>query len=133
MRHTLLFQHNAQLFGLGNGSSADQDRPPRFMQLHDFLYNGPIFSRPGFINHIWEIGTDHGLIRGDHDNIQTVDFLELLFLRFRRTRHARQLFIHTEIILEGDRGQGLAFTLYLYAFFRFDSLMQAFRETAPVH
>ncbi|MNQ14086.1 hypothetical protein D3C85_270250 [compost metagenome] len=69
----------------------------------------------------------------DHDRFQAVDFLEFVRFGIGRTRHAGQLGVHAEVVLEGDRGQGLVLVLDLDAFFRFDGLVQAIGPAATRH
>ena len=51
----------------------------------------------------------------------------------RRAGHARELRIHAEIILEGDRGERLVLGLDLDAFLGLDRLVKAVRPAPPVH
>ena len=68
----------------------------------------------------------------DYD-IEIVNFAELGGFRFRRAGHAGELFVHAEIILEGDGREGLVFALDLDAFLGFDGLMQSIGPAAAGH
>ena len=133
MGNALLLQQRAQILGLGDGSGTHQHRLSGLVQFHDFFHDRPVLGRLGLVDHVRVIGTDHGLVGRNHDNIQAVDLLEFLFFRLGRTGHAGQLFVHTEIILECDGSQRLAFTLHHHAFLGFNGLVQAFGIPAPVH
>ncbi len=79
------------------------------------------------------VDADHRAVGRDHDGLQTVDVLELVRFRIRRTGHARELLVHAEVVLEGDRGHRLVFLLDFDAFLGFDGLMEAFRPAAAGH
>ncbi len=72
-------------------------------------------------------------MRGNDHHIQVVNLLELFFFRLGRARHARQLAVHAEIILERDRRVGQAFALNVDAFLRLDRLVQPFAVAAAIH
>ena len=103
------------------------------MQFHNFLHDRSVFGSFSLINHIRIIRTDHRLVGRNNNYIQTVNLLEFLFLRLGCTGHAGQFLVHTEIILERDGSQGLAFALHHHAFLGFDGLVEAFGIPAPVH
>ena len=69
----------------------------------------------------------------DGDDIDLVDVVELA--RFGRggAGHARNLRVHAEVVLEGDRGHGLVLGLDIDALLRLDRLVQALRPATPVH
>ena len=70
--------------------------------------------------------------RNDED-FEPVNLVELRRFRFRRTGHARQLFIHAEIILEGDGGERLILALDLHILLGFDRLVQTVGPAASRH
>src|SRR6266581_233319 len=61
--------------------------------------------------------------RADHD-FEPVDFLEFVGLGVGRAGHARELAVHAEVVLEGDRGERLVLALDLDVFLRLDRLVQ---------
>ena len=69
----------------------------------------------------------------DQGHVEVVDLRELFRLGVRRTGHAAELVVHAEIVLEGDRREGLALAPDLDAFLRFDRLMQTVRPASPRH
>ncbi len=69
----------------------------------------------------------------DHDDLEAVDLLELVRLGVRRARHAGELAVHAEVVLEGDRGDRLVLLFHLHAFLRLDGLMQAVRPAPADH
>ena len=69
----------------------------------------------------------------DRDDVHLVDVVEFGRLGRRGAGHARQLGIHAEIVLEGDRGHRLVLGLDLDAFLGLDRLVQPVRPAPPVH
>ena len=67
-----------------------------------------------------------------HD-VQSVNLAEFVFFRLRRSRHAAELFVKSEEVLERDRGNGLAFALNRHALLRFQSLVKSFGKAATEH
>ena len=59
--------------------------------------------------------------------------MEFTCLSCGGSSHARQLWIHAEIILECNGRQCLVFWLNLCAFFRLDGLVKPVRPAASVH
>ena len=69
----------------------------------------------------------------DGEHVQTVNAEKLLFFGQSSTGHARQFFIHAEVILDGDGRMGNIFRLHLHAFFGFHRLMEPIGPTPPRH
>ena len=65
--------------------------------------------------------------------LKLVDVVELVGLGLRRARHARELLVEAEIILDRDRRQRLRFAVDLHAFLGLDRLVQAVAPTAAGH
>ena len=72
-------------------------------------------------------------VGGQDEDVQFIDFLKLFGFCRRRTGHPGQLFVHPEIVLQGDRGIGNVFLADLDAFFGLHGLVQAVRPAAPGH
>ena len=75
----------------------------------------------------------HGLVGGDDLDGQLVDLAELGILGKCRAGHAGELVIQTEVVLQGDGGQGLVLLAYEHALFGLDGLVQALGVTAAFH
>ena len=69
----------------------------------------------------------------NHHHLEAVDLLEFEGLGIGGTGHAGQLLVEAEIILEGDRRDGLVFLLDGHAFLRLDGLMQTVGPAATGH
>src|SRR5207249_5714323 len=74
-----------------------------------------------------------GPIGRDDDHVQIVNLGELAGLGVGRARHAGELVIHPEQVLEGDRRQGLVLVGDLDALFRLDRLVQTVGPAASWH
>ena len=74
-----------------------------------------------------------GDVRRDLDDVEVVDLDELLLLRLRRTGHAGELLVEAEVVLEGDRAEGLVLLLDLHALLRLDGLVEALAPAAAFH
>ena len=59
-----------------------------------------------------------------HDDVEAVNFMEFLGLGQSRAGHAGELFIHTEVVLKRDGGQGLVLAANLHALLGLDGLVQ---------
>ena len=81
------------------------------MRSFDILQHRFVLRTAGFKNHIVVVFTNARLIRWDRHHFEAVNIEKFLRLRFRRSRHARQFFIHAEVILQCNRRIGLGFFL----------------------
>ncbi len=106
---------------------------PRFAQSGDVLENRLKLIVLGEKYQIGLVLADHRLVGGDHHHLQAVDLLELERLGVRRARHAGQLLVQPEIILEGDGRDGLIFLADLHPFLGLDRLMQAVGPAPTLH
>ena len=69
---------------------------------------------------------------GDRYNLKGIGTLKLRRLGDRRTGHAGQLVVHAEVVLEGDRGEGLVFLFDLDALFGLHCLVKTLRPAPPL-
>ena len=69
---------------------------------------------------------------GIDDDLEVVRVRELAGFRRRGTGHARELVVHAEVVLEGDRGEGLVLLLDLHALLRLDRLVQTLAPAATL-
>ena len=95
--------------------------------------DGPEFTRLGFVNHVGAVNSGNGTVGGDLHHIQMVDGGKFFLFCQRSTGHTGQLFVQTEVVLEGNGGKGLALTGDLYLFFGFNGLVQTLVVPAAVH
>ena len=99
----------------------------------DFSDDRIPFGLAVHVNEVFRILTNYRAVGRNSGYIQFINFLELVRFCLSRTGHAGQLVIHTEIVLEGDRGHSQVFLLNPDAFFGFNGLVQTFAETAAMH
>ncbi len=103
------------------------------MQLLDFFGGVAEFFFFGAVHHVLHFNAAQRLVGGDLRDFQLVDLVELGRFRVGRAGHAGQLFIHAEVVLEGDGRERLILALDLDAFLGFDGLMQPIRPAAARH
>ena len=92
-----------------------------------------VFAVLRLVDGIRQVLADHRHVGRDADDIEIVDRPEFLFFGQGRTGHAGKLFVHAEIILEGDRRQGLVLLFDLDAFLGFDRLVQTVAVATSEH
>ena len=124
------FREDLRVF---NGDGANQDRLTGFMPANDVFNNRVKFFLAGFVDDIGLINTNHRLVRRHNDNFKTINFIEFCRFGIRRTGHAGQLFVHTEIVLESNRRQSLIFFLDFQTLFCFDRLVLAITPAPTRH
>ena len=128
-----LFQQAGEVLALFDGNGAHQDGLALLMAGHDLVNNGPVLAGFVLIDHVRVIQTDDRLIGGDLDNIQAVDGLKLLRLGDGGAGHAGELVIETEVVLEGDGGQGFVLLLDIHMLLGLDGLVEALGIAAAQH
>ena len=100
-------QHAAEHFRHFDRYGTNQQRLACLMAADDLLHHGLILALFAAVYNVVEILADHGHVRRDLHDIQAVNALELFFLCLGCTRHAGELGVHAEIVLEGDGSQRL--------------------------
>ncbi len=126
-------QFFAQLLGNVDGDGAHQHGLALGVQRFDLVDDGLEFLALGLVDHVREVGAHHGLVRGDHHDVQVVDLLELRRLRVGRAGHAGQLLVHAEVVLERDGGQRLVLVFDLDPFLGLQGLVQPLAVAPPGH
>ena len=103
------------------------------MQFLDFLGGVAELFVFGAVDHVGILFRTMVRLVGMTDDFELVDFFEFGGFGFGGTRHAGELFVHAEVVLEGDGGEGLVLALDFDAFFGFDGLMETVAPTAAGH
>ena len=88
------------------------------------LENRVVLLAARAIDPVLPVIADHRLVRRNHGDIELVDVVELRLLRLGRARHARELLVHAEVVLDRDRRHGLGLALHLHPFLGLDRLVQ---------
>ena len=133
MRDAALAQQRGEVLALLDADRTDQNRLSLFMAFGDLVDDGAVLADIAAVDHIGPVVADDGLVGRDLDDIQLVDGGKFLGLGHSRAGHARELVIKAEIVLEGDRREGLVFLLDIHMLLRLDGLVQAFGVAAAEH
>ena len=73
----------------------------------DFVLACDEYSRDALIHRIVMILADHGLVCGNADAVERINFSELSLFGESCTCHSRKLTVETEVVLEGDGSKSL--------------------------
>src|SRR5690606_31553393 len=126
-------QQTRQQLGVLDAGGTDQHGLSALVAIFDVGQYGVVLFSVGFENLIVLIIARHGTIGGHDDRFEPVNGLELIGFGIGRTRHAGQLAIHAEVILEGNGGQRLVLVLDLDALLGLNRLMQAIGPASTRH
>ena len=110
-----------------------EHRLPFHLAGLDILDDGVVLLLSGAVDLVQAVFAHHRLVRRDDHHFQAVDLLELVRLGICRTRHAGELAVHAEVVLEGDRSERLVLVLDADAFLRLDRLVQAVGPASALH
>ena len=129
----VFLEQGRQVLGLLDGDGADQDRLAALLAVRDELQDGVVLLGHGAVHLVVEVFADTRQVGGDVHHLELVDFRELACFRHRGAGHAGQLGVEPEVILKGDRGQGLVLVLNGDLFLGLEGLVQAFRIAPSLH
>ena len=93
----------------------------------DLVGHGRPLAVLGLVDLVVLVGADHGLVGGHLDHLELVDLHELGGLGERGAGHAAELVVAAEVVLVGDRGDGLVLLLDRHALLRLDGLVEPLR------
>src|SRR4051812_24526724 len=133
VRDPLALEQLAQVFRGLDRDRADQDRLTLLVALLDVAHDGLELPLSGLEDQIVLVVARHVHVGRDLDDVQVVDLDELLLLRLRRTGHAGELLVESEVVLERDRREGDVLLLDLHALLGLDRLVETLRPPAPFH
>ena len=133
VRYAALFQQFGEPLRILDGNRSDQDRLSGLVALLDVFDDRMEFFLFRLVDDISLVDTDHRLVGRDDHHVELVYLAELGRFCVGRTGHAGKFFIHAEIVLEGDRRQGLVLALNFQAFFCLDGLMLSIAPTPARH
>ncbi len=128
-----LSEEFAEHFRLFDRHRADQDRLADGVLLGNRLGDGFELVLRVLVELVILVDARNGDVGRDLDHVHLVDVPEFSRFGRRGAGHARQLGIHAEIVLEGDRRQRLVLRLDLHAFLGLDRLVQAVRPAPAFH
>ena len=102
---------------------ADQSRLLLAIEPNDLPSDRSKLGFKCFVDNVALVRSTTRTVGWDADNVKAVNLSEFVLFRLRRSRHASQLLIKSEKVLERDCRNGLALSLNRYAFFRFQGLV----------
>ena len=124
---TPLAQLAGQVLRLLDRDRADQDRLALVGPLDQVLHHRVELGDLGLVDLVGLVGPHHGSVRGHGHHGQPVGVHQLGGLGLGRTGHAGELVVHAEVVLQGDRREGLVLLLDLHPFLGLDGLVDALR------
>ncbi len=92
-------EHTAQQLTYLDACRTYQHGSPLIDHSHHLFDNGIVFFPLGTIDTVVHVHTRNRLVGRDNHHIEFVDVPELTCLRLGGTGHARQLVVHTEVVL----------------------------------
>ena len=98
----------------------------------DLVHHGPELVPLGEEDVVLPVLTDHGPVGGDGDDRRAVGLPELGVGALGRARHARELVVEAEVVLQRDRRDGHGLVEHLHALLGLDGLVEALRVPAPL-
>ena len=132
MWHPGAEQQFAQQFGLLHRCGTDQHRLALLVPLGQIGHHGVELGVLGLVDQVGLVEPLHGLVRWDRHHAELVGLVQLGGLGLGGARHPGELLVQPEIVLQGDRGEGLVLGLDLDAFFGLDGLVHALVVPAAV-
>ena len=120
-----LLEQARQLLGLLHRDRADEHRLAVLAPLDEVLDDRLELAVLGLVDQVRLVEANHRAVRGDRHDLQVVGARELGRLGLRGARHAGELLVHAEVVLEGDRRERLVLFFDLDALFGLDRLVQA--------
>ncbi len=121
----LLGEVPGELLGLGHRDGADEHGLTGLVALGDVLDDGVELGVLGLVDEVTLVEAHHRPVGRDGDDLEVVGAGELGGLGLGRSGHAGELVVHAEVVLEGDRGEGLVLLLDLHALLGLDGLVEA--------
>ena len=118
-------QHPGELLRLLDGDGADEDGLALLVQVRDGGADGVQLLLLREVDLVVVVVARHRPVGRDDHDVQVVDLAELLRLGVRRARHAGELAVHAEVVLEGDGGQRPVARGDLDPFLGLDGLVQS--------
>ena len=94
--------------------------------LGDVVGRGLELRGLGLVDEVGLVEPDHRPVGGDRHDLEPVGVGELAGLGGGGAGHAAELVVHAEVVLEGDRREGLVLLLDLHPLLRLDRLVESF-------
>ena len=133
VRQLFLLQQLGDDFRVLDRGRAHQHRLAALVTVADVVDRCLVFFLGGLVDAVELVVAAAGAVRRHHHGFQAVDFLEFIGLGIGRAGHAGELGVEAEVVLEGDRGQGLVLGLDRHAFLGLDGLVQTVAPAPAGH
>ena len=131
VRHPSLLEQARQQLGLGHRGGADQHGLAELVALDDVVDHRVELGLLGLEHEIGLVEADHLLVGRDRHHGQAVGAGELAGLGLGGTRHAGQLVVQAEVVLQGHRGPGVVLLLDGHALLGLDRLVETVGPPPP--
>ena len=128
-----LVEDAGEPLGVLDGHGADQAGLPMGMALGDVIGDGVELVGDRAVHEVIVVDADDLLVGRDDLHGHVIDLAELRVLGHGGTCHTRELVVHEEVVLEGDRRERLVLLADMHAFLRLDCLMQALGVAPTLH
>ncbi len=133
VRNALALEQLTEVLRRLDGDRADEHRLALLVALLDVLDDRVELRLDGLEDEVVLVVARDGDVGRDLHDVQVVDLDELLLLRLRGTRHAAELLVEAEVVLQGDRGERLMLFLDRNAFLGLDRLVEALAPAPALH
>jgi len=120
----LALEQAAEDLGGLDGDGADEHGLAAAVGHLDLLDDGLVLVAAGLEDGVVAVDADAGLVRRDDDDGQLVDLEKLGGFGLGCAGHAREFFVHAEVVLDRDRGVGPRLALDGDVFLGFDGLVE---------
>ena len=120
-------------FAFFNTDRSDEQWPAGRADLVDLFHDGIELLFHRLVNDILAVIPDARLIRRNDDDFELVDIHEFVGFGGRGARHSRDLIVELEKILQGNRGERLAFFFDRDGLLGLDGLMEPVGPLPAVH
>ena len=111
---------------------AHEDRLAGAAPLLDVVDDGVDLGLFGLVDEVALIEPLDGPVGVDGDDVEAVGVAELSRLGGGGTGHSRELVVEAEVVLEGDRGEGLVLLFDLHPLLGLDGLVKALAPAPPL-
>ena len=132
VRDPASLQDPGQPLRLLDRNGSDEDGLARRVPFFDVVGEGGELVILVDVDEIRFVRSRDRLVRWNLDHVEPVDLVELPGLGQRGPRHAGELLVHAEVVLECDGGESLVFFLDLDALFGLDRLVQTLRVATTI-
>ena len=123
--HAALVEEPREVLGLGDRGGADEDRLAAVPPLDDVIDDGLELRVLGLVDEVGLVATLARHVGRDRDDGEVVGVAELRRLGLGGARHAGELLVEAEVVLQRDRRPGVVLVLDLHALLGLDGLVRA--------